>query len=45
MQKAEPVLSGGKYVRRHDLTPSLRLFIACTALMAKANGTWGKITC
>jgi hypothetical protein len=44
MQKAEPVLSGGKYVRRHDLTPSLRLFIACTALMAKANGTWGKIT-
>ena len=35
---------GNKFVRRHDLTPSIRLYIAFTALTARAAGTWGKIT-
>jgi hypothetical protein len=35
---------GNKFMRRHDLTPSIRLSIAVTALMAKVNGTWGKIS-
>ena len=35
---------GNKFVRRHDLTPSIRLYIAFMALTARAAGTWGKIT-
>ena len=35
---------GNKFVRRHDLTASLRLYIAFMALTARAMGTWGKIT-
>ena len=35
---------GNKFVRRHDLTPSIRLYIAFTALTARAAGAWGKIT-
>jgi hypothetical protein len=33
-----------KFLRRHDLTPSIRLYIAATALMAQVNRTWGKLT-
>ena len=36
--------NGNKFLRRHDLTPSIRLYIAATALMAQVNGTWGKLT-
>ncbi|MCP4263520.1 MAG: hypothetical protein GY774_39340, partial [Planctomycetes bacterium] len=35
---------GNKFVRRHDLTPSIRLYIAFMALTARVTGTWGKIT-
>jgi len=35
---------GNKFVRRHDLTPSIRLYIAFMALTARMTGTWGKIT-
>lgn len=35
---------GHKFIRRDDLTASIRLNIAVTALMAKVNGTWGKIS-
>ena len=35
---------GNKFVRRHDLTPSIRLYIAFMALTARAAGTWGQIT-
>jgi len=35
---------GNKFLRRHDLTPSIRLYIAFMALTAKATGTWRKIT-
>ena len=43
-KKTNIVLRGNKFVRRHDLTASLRLYIAFMALTAKAMGTWGKIT-
>jgi hypothetical protein len=33
-----------KFIRRHELTPAIRLYIAFTALIAKGSGTWGKIT-
>ncbi len=33
--------NGNKFLRRHDLTPSIRLYIAATALMAQVNGAWG----
>jgi len=33
-----------KFMRRTDLTPSVRLHIACTALMAQTFGEWGAIT-
>ncbi|MGA1871913.1 MAG: hypothetical protein ACMUJM_25620 [bacterium] len=33
-----------KFIRRLDLTPQIRLFIALTALMAKINSSWGEIT-
>ena len=32
------------FTRRNDLTPSIRLQIACQAIIAKALGEWGKIT-
>lgn len=35
---------GNKFVRRHDLTPSIRLYIAFMTLTAKATGIWGKTT-
>ena len=35
---------GNKFVRRHDLTSSIRLYIAFMAVSARATGTWGKIT-
>ena len=37
-------LEPNKFVRRHDLTPSIRLYIAFTALMARTSGIWGTIT-
>ncbi len=36
--------TGSKFIRRPDLTPSIRLFIAFTALQAQQNKTWGVIT-
>lgn len=33
-----------KFLRRNDLTPAIRLYIASAALMANTLGTWGKIT-
>jgi len=33
-----------KFIRRPDLTPSIRLLIAFTALQARENKTWGVIT-
>ena len=35
---------GNKFLRRHDLTPSIRLYISFMAISARATGTWGKIT-
>jgi hypothetical protein len=43
-QISDMMLRGNKFVRRHDLTPSIRLYIAFTALMARTSATWGKIT-
>jgi len=43
-QKPNMIPRGNKFVRRHDLTASLRLYIAFMALTARAMGTWGKIT-
>ena len=43
-QISNVILRGNKFVRRHDLSPSIRLYIAFTALMAKADATWGKIS-
>lgn len=33
-----------KFMRRSDLTPLIRMHIACTALMAQTFGAWGTIT-
>lgn len=43
-QTSDMMLRGNKFVRRHDLTPSIRLYIAFMALTANAMGAWGKIT-
>jgi hypothetical protein len=43
-QRSNMMLRGNKFVRRHDLSPSIRLYIAFTALMAGTGATWGKIT-
>lgn len=43
-QISNMIIRGNKFVRRHDLTPSIRLYIAFMALTARATGTWGKIT-
>jgi len=43
-QISDMMLRGNKFIRRHDLTPSIRLYIAFTALMARTSATWGKIT-
>lgn len=43
-QKSYMIPPGNKFVRRHDLTPSIRLYIAFMALTARVTGTWGKIT-
>jgi len=40
----KPVLGGKKFVRRDDLTSSIRLYIAFMALTAKATNAWGKVT-
>ena len=32
-----------KFMRRHNVTPAIRLYIAATALIAQTNRTWGKI--
>ena len=37
-------IRGNKFVRRHDLTPSIRLHIAFMALTARVTMTWGEIT-
>jgi len=36
--------SSKKFIRRDDLTPAIRLYIAATAYIARVNSTWGKIT-
>ena len=33
-----------RFIRRADLTPMIRLYIAFTALMAQRGAVWGKIT-
>jgi hypothetical protein len=33
-----------KFIRRNDLTSSIRLYIAFMALTAKTTGAWGKVT-
>jgi hypothetical protein len=33
-----------KFIRRADLTPMIRLYIAFTAIMAQSGAMWGKIT-
>jgi len=38
------MLRSNNFIRRTDLTPQIRLYIACTALMAQVNSTWGKLT-
>ncbi|MDM8526170.1 transposase [Desulfococcaceae bacterium HSG8] len=38
------ISKGPKFTRRPDLTPEIRLAIACSALEAQQNGKWGKIT-
>ena len=37
-------LQHNNFIRRSDLTPQIRLYIAFTALMARINSTWGEIT-
>jgi hypothetical protein len=36
--------SSPKFLRRSDLSPSIRLQIACTAVVAQLSGQWGTIT-
>ena len=43
-QNSGMILPGNKFIRRYDLTPSIRLYIAFTVLMARACGNWGKVT-
>jgi hypothetical protein len=38
------MFKGQNFIRRADLTPQIRLYIACTALIAQINGTWGQLT-
>jgi len=44
MSETKIFLPGNKFIRRKNLTPSIRLYIAFTALTAKMAGQWGKIT-
>ena len=44
MQAAEGSLQSPKFVRRPDLSPSIRIQIACAAVVAKLSGQWGVIT-
>ncbi len=44
MSDTKTFLNGNKFIRRTDLTPSIRLYIAFTALTAKMVGKWGQIT-
>lgn len=44
MSDTKTFMPGNKFIRRSDLTPSIRLFIAFTALTAKTIGKWGQIT-
>ena len=43
-KRSNMIPCGNKFVRRHDLTPSIRLYVAFMAISARATGTWGKIT-
>lgn len=43
-QISNMIVQGNKFVRRHDLTASIRLYIAFMALTARVTGTWGKIS-
>jgi hypothetical protein len=46
IRNMQPEISfqGPKFTRRSDLTPSTRLYIAFTALMAQEHAIWGEIT-
>jgi len=44
IQLSKTALRGNKFVRRSDLTPSTRLYIAYTALTAMSDYSWGTIT-
>jgi len=37
-------IDAAKFIRRTDLTPFIRLYIAFTTVMAKKNGLWGMVT-
>ncbi len=44
MDKVEISIKSKKFIRRADLTPDIRLYIAYTALMAQQLNLWGKIS-
>jgi hypothetical protein len=44
MQAAERSLNPPKFIRRPDLSPVIRIQIACAAVVAKLSGQWGVIT-
>jgi len=44
IQRANMIPRGNKFMRRHDLTPSIRLYVAFMTLTARATGAWGKVT-
>ncbi|MCP4102940.1 MAG: hypothetical protein GY750_16210 [Lentisphaerae bacterium] len=43
-QLPDTALSPKKFIRRTDLTPQTRLYIACTAFTSMAVGAWGTVT-
>jgi hypothetical protein len=42
--RTDTIAEGAKFIRRTDLTPSIRLYIAYTALMARSSGIWGAVS-
>ncbi|MDM8551470.1 hypothetical protein QUF72_15395 [Desulfobacterales bacterium HSG2] len=41
---SDMISEGPKFARRPDLTPEIRLAVACSAPEAQQNGRWGRIT-
>lgn len=44
MQTTDRQLKPPKFIRRADLSPAIRIQIACAAVVAKMSGQWGVIT-